>query len=116
MLQDLKWDTLKDRRSKARLTIIYKETHGLIPSNISALLQSPNPDNYKYQTRQRGALKYQVLRSNKDCYRHSLYPKTIPEWNLLSEDIRNSKDVTAFKLKLESLQVDTLVTKAHYQN
>ena len=116
MLQELKWDTLKVRRSKARLTTLYKESHGLIPTNISAHLQSQNPTSCKYQTRQKGTLKYNVIRSNKDCYRHSLYPKTIPEWNRLNDDIRNSKDIGTFKLKLESLDINKLVLKSHYQN
>ncbi|PIK34500.1 putative RNA-directed DNA polymerase from mobile element jockey-like [Apostichopus japonicus] len=39
MLKDLNWDTLENRRFKARLVTIYKETHGLIPSNINNLLE-----------------------------------------------------------------------------
>ena len=72
MLVDLKWETLKIRRDKARLTTLYKETHGMIPSNISHYLQSSNSNKHNYRTRQTGSFKYEVMATNKDCYRHSL--------------------------------------------
>ena len=36
MVQKLGWKPLEDRRTRARLTTIYKETHGLIPNNIDS--------------------------------------------------------------------------------
>lgn len=114
ILENLKWETLKVRRTKARLTALYKETHGLTPSNISSHLQLPNSSRCRYKTRQRGTYKYHVISTNKDCYRHSLYPKTIPEWNHLDEETRSSPDVKAFKLKLDSLDITNLVAEAHF--
>ena len=35
MLTQLDWDTLESRRTRAHLQLIYKETHDLIPSNIT---------------------------------------------------------------------------------
>ena len=37
LVQNLEWDTLEERRTKCRLITIYKEAHGLIPSNIDHL-------------------------------------------------------------------------------
>ena len=34
LVKNLDWDTMEDRRTKLRLITVYKETHGLIPSNI----------------------------------------------------------------------------------
>jgi hypothetical protein len=34
MLDDLNWKTLQDRREKARLILLYKETHQITPANI----------------------------------------------------------------------------------
>ena len=51
----------------------------------------------------------------KDCYRHSLYPKTIPEWNLLDDETRNSPSVKVFKAKLDSVDIVNVVAKAHFK-
>ena len=57
LLADLKWETLTIRRDKARLITLYKETHGMSPSNISHHLQSSNSKKHNYKTRQTGSLK-----------------------------------------------------------
>ena len=85
----------------------------MAPSNISHHLQSSNAKKHNYKTRRTGSLKYEVISTNKDCYRYSLYPKTIPEWNLLDDETRNSPSIKAFKTKLDSLDIANLVTKAH---
>ena len=115
MLAELKWETLKIRRDKARLTTLYKETHGKTPSNVAHYLQNSNSKKHNYRTRQTGPLKYKVIGTNKDCYRHSLYPKTIPEWNLLDDETRNSPSVKAFKAKLDSVDIANVVAKAHFK-
>ena len=72
IIEDLKWDTLQKRRTMARLTVLYKETHSKIPSNIHHLLVD---NGCKPQTRQHHSLNYNTIQSNKDCYRYSLYPR-----------------------------------------
>jgi hypothetical protein len=96
MLQDLDWETLEDRRTKSRLVTIYKETHGLIPSNISHL-QTKLP---ALRTRSSHILNYNVPQSNKDCYRQSLYPRTIPQWNALPSDVKTAPSAQCFKTKV----------------
>ncbi|KAJ8045354.1 hypothetical protein HOLleu_08350 [Holothuria leucospilota] len=99
ILADLEWESLHVRRTRSRLITIYKETHGLIPSNIKSFLQSPRSEMHPH-TRQTGYLKYNFITTNKDCYRYSLYPRTIPEWNLLDLDTCIAPDVNSFKEKL----------------
>ncbi len=36
-------------------------------------------------------------RANKNCYKDSFFPRTIPEWNLLPETIINAKSSVTFK-------------------
>lgn len=114
ILHDLNWETLKNRRIKFRLTSIFKETHGLIPSNITNYLQTSESFRH-HRTRQTGELKYNPITTNKDCFRHSLYPRTIPEWNLLDLDIRNSTSLSSFKSKLDSVDLDKISAKAHFK-
>ncbi|KAJ8034932.1 hypothetical protein HOLleu_04587 [Holothuria leucospilota] len=66
-------------------------------------------------TRQTGYLKYNFITTNKDCYRYSLYPRTIPEWNLLDLDTRIAPDVNSFKEKLDCLDIKALSAKAHFE-
>ena len=40
ILGNLNWESLRDRRTKSRLTSIYKETHGLTPNNIKEYINS----------------------------------------------------------------------------
>ena len=99
MLLELNWDLLQDRREKARLVAVYKETHKLVPSNISQHLVSKSRT--RPNTRSSHELNYEVIRPNKDCYKFSLYPRTITTWNALPSGIKTAKSVDSFKLLLE---------------
>lgn len=75
MLAKLEWEPLDIRRMKARLCIIYKESHGLIPNNIAHLLYQPKDQtNNRPSTKQhQGDIIYNRIRPNKNNYLHSLY-------------------------------------------
>ena len=62
-----------------------------------------------------GILKYNVITTNQDCYRLSLYAYTILEWNLLDSDIRTAPDLAMFKNRLDAVDIKTLKTKAHFK-
>ena len=81
-------------------------------------LQTPNSRKRNYRTRQMGSsLKYQVISidKNKDGYWHSLYPKTILEWNLFDDETRNSPCIKSVKTKLDSQDIANLVDKANFK-
>lgn len=101
MLHDLNWETLQDRREKARLTLVYKETHHITPPNINHHLVTNSTTN-KPTTRQSHELNYNIIRSNKDCYRYSLYPRTIPTWNALPASTKEASDVAKFKFLINN--------------
>ncbi|KAJ8036585.1 hypothetical protein HOLleu_20604 [Holothuria leucospilota] len=54
MLKDLKWDSLETRRFRARLVVMYKETHGLLPSNVRNHLIDPSNLNRRTTRRTSG--------------------------------------------------------------
>ena len=86
MMKRLGWGSLEGRRCQARHLIIYKETQGLIPSNIKHL-QSNNSSMTKPTTRQSSKkFVYDHIRANKRCYQESLYPRTTPTWNQVPDN------------------------------
>lgn len=118
MLQQLEWDKLETRRTRARLQLIYKESHGLIPSNINHLLFKADADHQISRPRTRlsnGHFTYSHISSNKNCYQKSLYPRTIPEWNLLPDSLRCAPTIQSFKTKLITVDVDIIASRAHFK-
>ena len=106
MLTQLEWDTLETRRTRARLHLIYKETHGLIPSNIAYLISN---NQLRAETRlNTGKFIYKHIFANKNCYQKSLYPKTLPAWNLLPETTRCAPTLQKFKDRLLKIELADL--------
>ena len=50
------------------------------------------------RTRQSHELNYKVTRPNKDCYKYSLYPRTVIKWNGLPAAAKSAPNVATFKL------------------
>ena len=57
----------------------------------------------------------ETLSFNKNCNQHSFYPRTTREWNLLPPDLRSISNINAFKNKLDEINVEELVKKAHFK-
>ena len=93
LLRELQWPTLAERRQHQRLTMMYKISHGLIAIPPTQLTQP---------SRQlRGhSKKYKTIRTSCDIVKNSFYPRTIPQWNTLTEDIVSASSVDSFKAKL----------------
>ena len=76
MISYLKWQPLEHRRAAQRLTFLYKSIHNLI---------AVDTDHYQNRssgvgvsTRIRSSVSFKKLSAVKDCYKHSLYPRTFP--------------------------------------
>lgn len=117
MLKQLDWEPLEVRRTKARLCTIYKESHGIIPSNITHLKHQPSNDQLpsRPKTRQSNSkTNYRRVQANKNNYLHSLYPWTIPEWNLLADSVKCQPTLAAFKTNLDIINISQLSSRAHF--
>ncbi|XP_068758077.1 uncharacterized protein [Montipora capricornis] len=75
MIKDLGWATLETRRRQARLTLMYKLTHGLIDINTRKYLIQ-HPESHTRGTRQ---FKFRVPYANKDVFKFSFFSKTITD-------------------------------------
>ncbi|KAK3102525.1 hypothetical protein FSP39_011953 [Pinctada imbricata] len=92
MLQDLNWPTLQERRLRTRLIFLYKITHNLVaiyPQDLLFPLDS--------RTRHINLLGFQQIRTHKDTYKYSFYPRTVKQWNCLPQHIASADTVELFR-------------------
>ena len=98
LLSDLGWDSLQNRRNKHKLTILYKILNGLTPEYLQFILPPLVQNTTNYNLRNSNNLC--SIHANTNLFYNSFFPSTIRAWNDLSEDIKNSPSVTAFKYRL----------------
>ena len=115
LLHQLEWERLDIRRLKARLTIIFKELNQLAPSNIDHLRQPIDAQLNNRHSRNDHPNNLKRLSINKDCYRLALYPYTVPEWNLLPADMKDTTSLDYFKTRLDAIDLEILTKKAHFK-
>ena len=95
MLKDLGWLQLKDRRKHIRLALFFKIVNNMIAVPHDEILIKADP-----RTRAQHDSKYRTIFANKDPYKFSFFPRTIPEWNLLPSSSVTSKSLDSFKNSL----------------
>jgi hypothetical protein len=95
MLSDLGWLQLKDRRRHIRLALFYKIVHNLIAVPHENILEKADS-----RTRSSHSFKFRTIRSNKDPYKYSFFPRTIVEWNPLPATIVQVENIDVFKKRL----------------
>ena len=87
MLQQLKWETLESRRTKIQLCStklsITPADHYLTPS--------------KTRTRTTHSKKMLQYHTRTDTLKFSLFPRTIPTWNMLPATVAEALDLVSFK-------------------
>ena len=100
VLQELGWETLKSRRTKAKLILLYKIKNGLVSSSyLSNLI--PSEEVFVRQYNFRSVVPsipnvYSRLKTRESSY----FPATIKLWNKLPDVIKTSNSVAVFKKKL----------------
>jgi hypothetical protein len=83
MISRLQWESLEQRRAKARATFMYKIVNNLVDVHAEHIL-TPS-DN-----RTRGNAAYRTLYTNADVYRYSFFPHTIITWNTIPPTLRHT--------------------------
>uniref|UniRef100_A0A8W8NC35 Uncharacterized protein n=1 Tax=Magallana gigas TaxID=29159 RepID=A0A8W8NC35_MAGGI len=96
LMNRLKWEPLKDRRCKDRLTMAYKIRNRLVDID---------PSNYYKpgDSRTRGGHRIYQQRTRKDQYRFSFFPRSTREWNTLPEKATTAATLEEFKASLTIL-------------
>ena len=92
MVSQLGWKPLAERRREHRLSLLYKIINGLvaIPADTHLHFNTRN-------TRISHSKSLKLPICTTDTFKHSFFPATIRDWNLLPDDIVNCKNLSPFK-------------------
>jgi len=82
MLETLKWDTLEERRRKARITLMDKIVGGRVAINQEEYLTKGTT-----RTRSANSVKFRTIGAKTLIYKNSFFPRTIPQWNSTPDSI-----------------------------
>ena len=93
LLKQLNWTSLEERRRHQRLILLYKIAEGLVAVPVESINLEPN----KGKTRSGGKKTFKHIRTNTTTFQYAYTPRTIPEWNSLSEDTKSAKSTSEFK-------------------
>ena len=81
------------RRTRVRLIMFYKIIHHVVAIHPLDTLLLPTTTITRYNS----SHTYQHIRTDKDSYKYSFYPRTIIQWNLLPIHVHEAVTVDAFK-------------------
>ena len=90
---------LQLRRKKARLEMFYKFHHGLISINSKYL---PKPSKSRLSSRNNNNQSYDIPTCTTLYRQMTFFPRTIPEWNKLPQEVVTAKSLDCFKSRLAS--------------
>ena len=96
-MESFKWTPLAERRREQRLILLFKIVNDLVAIPTDDIITFNNRPSRNTNNRQ-----IKVLSTNTDIYKNSYFPKTIKDWNNLSDSAVHCKTVTAFKAALTS--------------
>ena len=97
MLDTLNWEPLSQRRTKNRVTMLYK----IINNQVTI---DPNSYLNKSDTGTRGEHKYKQIATSKNIYKYSFSSRTIRSWNYLPAAVAQAPDLDSFRSDLEGMQ------------
>jgi len=96
LLSNLGWDQLADRRSAARLCMLFKATHGLAAIPTDTFKRPSRVSRYSTENT------FINLPCRIDAYKFSFFPRTISDWNALPEAVRLKPSVDSFRSALRT--------------
>ncbi|KAJ8044505.1 hypothetical protein HOLleu_07270 [Holothuria leucospilota] len=64
-----------------------------VQQDLLKMINAPAVKSRTLHTRNTHTMNYIIPSANKDCYRYSLYPRTIPLWNHLPPELKSAPSV-----------------------
>ena len=111
IIQQLKWQSLEERRAVSRLTFTYKAFHEITAVKLDHLKSSKSSRPTLLNS---SAFPLRKLATKKDKYQNSLLPRTSSEWNLLRDHVKSAPSLDAFKAYLQDINITALIRDSHY--
>ena len=102
MLSELGWTSLQTRRQTLRLCMMYKIHEGLVAMDAQEFMKP-----LQRRSRHVNSHAYKIPRSKTDYHMYSYFPRTIREWNSLTDSTVLAPNLTAFKKSLPSHQAQS---------
>ena len=94
MLKVLNWPTLEDRRKAARLTTLYKIRKEDVKVSSDQLIPAPS------RSRRGHDQQYSRLQCKKDVRLYAFFPRTIKDWNSLTQEDVSAPSADAFHRRI----------------
>ena len=88
ILGQLKWGSLKKRGKVNRIILLYKGLKGKARIPTDDLIPKTR------RGRNQHSLAFQIFSASKDVYKYSFFPKTIRDWNDLTESLISSSELS----------------------
>ena len=107
---EIKWESLEDRRNKHKLTLFYKMKFNLCPEYLSSLVPQTVMSISRYNLRNANDL--QTIKTESTLYYNSFLPSTVRAWNNLPNEAKHLQSTDAFKYYLKKDKVK--VPKYYY--
>jgi hypothetical protein len=102
LLEQLDLPPLSTRRKLARITLLHKAIHEkvAIPIVLPSYIIKPTRTSRFHHPKRYIQL---PIRPKKDVYKYSFFPRTIRDWNQLSDELLDIESSAEFKSKLTKL-------------
>jgi len=107
MMNDLKWNSLEDRRKQAQLIMFYKIINGIVQVNFNPYLHLSRKARGNQQN-------FRHLMTRINLYHHSFLPATIRNWNCLPNYVIDSSNLNEFKNNL-CMHTHSILSSVHYK-
>ena len=91
MLSSLNISTLQQHRKSSRLTLFYQIINNTLPISIPSCYQRTHSFTRQYHQNH-----FILPHATLNTYKYSFYPRTIKEWNNLSINVTESRDINKF--------------------
>ena len=103
VLDELGWHTLEDRRTRLRLCLLYQIINGLSPNYLNRILLESKQVIQRVRHNTRTPLaEFNIRQWGRQAYMmRSYFPVTILQWELTSNDMKNTNSTNAYKSKLK---------------
>ena len=98
LFSELGWESLQSHRNEQKLTIFFKILNGFTPNYLVDLVPLLIQETTRYNLR--NANDIQTIHTNSNPFYNSLFPATIPAWNNLSDETKETTFIASFKFRL----------------